>query len=288
MRDIGIWLALLLTLAACAASPDPDSLSYDPLEERQPRGARAEQAGRPRGLRAGGARLRRDGAAAGAPRHHQPPRQLAAARADRPVRAAGPRRRRGRSRRRASRSTPPSGSAACSTSPPRWGCPTTRPTSTRSSTAGACRRAAISELPLVGPGTQRDWTGYALDQALDPTYYVLPVAALDRAPRRSAALDIVNDRYELDTDDGDAALRVRRQLHRAADQLPAEHAGAAAGRHRRRAAGGCLCRSMTSTRRGALLGLAAARRGARGRRGRRAPTPRRRRARFVAEAGAAS
>ena len=33
------------------------------------------------------------------------------------------------------------------------------------------------ELPLVGPGTQRDWTGYALDQVIDPTWYVLPAAA---------------------------------------------------------------------------------------------------------------
>ena len=33
------------------------------------------------------------------------------------------------------------------------------------------------ELPLFGPGTQRDWTGYALDQLTDPTWYVLPVAA---------------------------------------------------------------------------------------------------------------
>ena len=33
------------------------------------------------------------------------------------------------------------------------------------------------ELPLGGPGTDRDWTGYVLDQALDPTWYVLPVAA---------------------------------------------------------------------------------------------------------------
>ena len=54
------------------------------------------------------------------------------------------------------------------------------------------------ELPLVGPGTQRDWTGYALDQLTDPTFYVLPVAAVNGL-LVLGSLDIVNDRYELDT-----------------------------------------------------------------------------------------
>ena len=53
------------------------------------------------------------------------------------------------------------------------------------------------ELPLVGPGTQRDWTGYVLDQALDPTWYVLPLAATN-ALLALGGLDLVNDRYELD------------------------------------------------------------------------------------------
>lgn len=53
------------------------------------------------------------------------------------------------------------------------------------------------ELPLVGPGTQRDWTGYVLDQALDPTWYVLPVAA-SNGLLVLGGLDLVNDRYELD------------------------------------------------------------------------------------------
>jgi phospholipid-binding lipoprotein MlaA len=53
------------------------------------------------------------------------------------------------------------------------------------------------ELPLVGPGTERDWTGYVLDQALDPTWYVLPVAA-SNALLGLGGLDLVNDRYELD------------------------------------------------------------------------------------------
>jgi phospholipid-binding lipoprotein MlaA len=56
---------------------------------------------------------------------------------------------------------------------------------------------AYWELPLFGPGTQRDWTGWALDQALDPAWYVLPVAA-GNALLVLGGLDIVNDRYELD------------------------------------------------------------------------------------------
>jgi phospholipid-binding lipoprotein MlaA len=53
------------------------------------------------------------------------------------------------------------------------------------------------ELPLGGPGTQRDWTGYALDQALDPTWYVLPVVATN-ALLGLGLLDLANTRYELD------------------------------------------------------------------------------------------
>jgi phospholipid-binding lipoprotein MlaA len=53
------------------------------------------------------------------------------------------------------------------------------------------------EVPLLGPGTQRDWTGYVLDQFLDPTWYVLPVAATNSL-LVLGGLDVVNDRYELD------------------------------------------------------------------------------------------
>ncbi len=52
-------------------------------------------------------------------------------------------------------------------------------------------------MPLFGPGTQRDWTGYVLDQFLDPTWYVLPVAATNSLIVLGG-LDVVNDRYELD------------------------------------------------------------------------------------------
>jgi phospholipid-binding lipoprotein MlaA len=56
---------------------------------------------------------------------------------------------------------------------------------------------AYWELPVFGPGTQRDWTGWALDQMLDPAYYLLPVGA-GYALVALGGLDIVNDRYELD------------------------------------------------------------------------------------------
>jgi phospholipid-binding lipoprotein MlaA len=54
------------------------------------------------------------------------------------------------------------------------------------------------EVPFAGPGTQRDWFGYVLDQALDPTWYLLPGAATTTL-LVAGGLDIVNDRYELDT-----------------------------------------------------------------------------------------
>lgn len=53
------------------------------------------------------------------------------------------------------------------------------------------------ELPLGGPGTERDWTGYALDQLTDPTWWVLPAAA-STSLLALGGLDLVNDRYELD------------------------------------------------------------------------------------------
>lgn len=53
------------------------------------------------------------------------------------------------------------------------------------------------EIPVGGPGTERDWTGWALDLAFDPTWYVLGPAANNTLVGTST-LDIVNDRYELD------------------------------------------------------------------------------------------
>jgi phospholipid-binding lipoprotein MlaA len=70
------------------------------------------------------------------------------------------------------------------------------------------------ELPFVGPGTQRDWTGYVLDQALDPTWYVLPVAATNTL-LVLGGLDLVNDRYELDP-------ALQSILHESADSYTAQ------------------------------------------------------------------
>ncbi len=70
------------------------------------------------------------------------------------------------------------------------------------------------ELPLAGPGTERDWTGYVLDQAFDPTWYVLPVAATN-ALFALGSLDIVNDRYELDP-------VLQSLLHESADSYTAQ------------------------------------------------------------------
>ncbi|WP_299130918.1 VacJ family lipoprotein [Amaricoccus sp.] len=53
------------------------------------------------------------------------------------------------------------------------------------------------ELPLAGPGTERDWTSWALDIVADPVFYLAPVAATN-ALLGVATLDIVNDRYEID------------------------------------------------------------------------------------------
>jgi phospholipid-binding lipoprotein MlaA len=54
------------------------------------------------------------------------------------------------------------------------------------------------ELPFGGPGTQRDWTGWVIDIVLDPAFLLLPVPGPDVLVG-AGALDIVNDRYELDT-----------------------------------------------------------------------------------------
>lgn len=70
------------------------------------------------------------------------------------------------------------------------------------------------ELPVGGPGTERDWTGYAFDQLLDPTWYVLPVAA-SNALLVLGGLDLVNDRYELDP-------VLEELLHNSADSYTAQ------------------------------------------------------------------
>ncbi len=57
---------------------------------------------------------------------------------------------------------------------------------------------AYVEVPLGGPGTQRDWTGWVLDSLTDPVLLVTTTAG-GYALVGIAGLDILNDRYELDT-----------------------------------------------------------------------------------------
>ena len=230
-----------------------------PARGAEPRGACAQQGDRRRALRAGGAGLRRGGAAA---RPAAPSRTCATTGACRGrssstgCRAAASTR---RSRPPASRSTRSSASAGCSTSPRTWACPTTRPTSTRPSTVWGVARGRLSR---AAGGRAR--APSATGRATCSTSCSTRPGTCCRWRRRtrsscSGGLDLVNDRYELDPVLDTLLYEMRRQLHRAADQLPAEHARAAEGRDRRRHAGGCLCRPMSPTRRALLLGLGGAR-----------------------------
>jgi phospholipid-binding lipoprotein MlaA len=59
------------------------------------------------------------------------------------------------------------------------------------------REGAYLVVPFGGPGTERDWTGWVLDFATDPMTFLLPTAALNTV-FAAGALDLVNQRYELD------------------------------------------------------------------------------------------
>lgn len=54
------------------------------------------------------------------------------------------------------------------------------------------------EIPLGGPGTERDWTGWGLDLVADPLNWVLPQEAM-RGLLVVGGLDLVNTRYEMDS-----------------------------------------------------------------------------------------
>lgn len=58
-------------------------------------------------------------------------------------------------------------------------------------------QGAYIEMPIAGPGTERDWSGWALDFVTDPVAFVLPSAALN-ALFAAGTLDGMNDRYILD------------------------------------------------------------------------------------------
>lgn len=56
---------------------------------------------------------------------------------------------------------------------------------------------AYLELPVGGPGTERDWAGWALDFAADPFTFILPPLALNTL-FAAGGLDLANERYQLD------------------------------------------------------------------------------------------
>lgn len=59
------------------------------------------------------------------------------------------------------------------------------------------REGGYVVLPVGGPGTERDWTGWFLDFATDPATFLLPAPALN-ALLATTALDLANQRYALD------------------------------------------------------------------------------------------
>lgn len=54
------------------------------------------------------------------------------------------------------------------------------------------------EIPLGGPGTERDWASWVVDMAADPVNWVLPQNALNGL-LVAGGLDVVNTRYEIDS-----------------------------------------------------------------------------------------
>lgn len=54
------------------------------------------------------------------------------------------------------------------------------------------------EIPLGGPGTERDWAAWVLDVGADPVNLVLPREALNGL-LVVGGLDVVNQRYEMDS-----------------------------------------------------------------------------------------
>ena len=196
MRNVAILLALAAVVAGCAASPDPDSLSFDPLEEqnreahalnKQVDGAVYGPVARgygetvPQEVRQTITNLRNN--------WRLPGQVIQYGLQGRGTDAA-------KSTTRFAVNTLlglgglldiardmglPYDETNFDETFYRWGVP----------------EGGYLEVPLLGPGTQRDWTGYVLDQFLDPTWYVLPVAATNSLIVLGG-LDVVNDRYELD------------------------------------------------------------------------------------------
>ena len=196
MRSFGIVMGFAAALAGCAAAPDPDSLSFDPLEEQNRRAhalnkeldaaaygpvSRSYAAAMPQQTRRTISNLRDN--------WRLPEQIIQYGLQGRGTDAA-------KSTTRFAVNTLlglgglldiakdmglPYDETGFDEVFYRWGIP----------------EGGYLELPVIGPGTQRDWTGYALDQLLDPTWYVLPVAA-SNSLLVLGGLDLANDRYALD------------------------------------------------------------------------------------------
>lgn len=72
---------------------------------------------------------------------------------------------------------------------------------------------AYIEMPLGGPGAERDWSGWALDFVADPLIFVLPPAAFNTL-LAAGGLDLMNERYTLDP-------TINALLHESADSYTA-------------------------------------------------------------------
>ena len=197
MRNLGILLAALVALSACAAAPDPDSLTYDPLEEPN---REAHDFNLQIDTQAFGPTARAYGTAVppevrrGISNVHEnwlgPEQIVQYGLQGRPVDAAKT------TARFLINST--IGIAGIFDVAAQMGIPYDKTNFDEVFYRWGIPEGGYWEVPYGGPGTQRDWTGYALDEMLDPTYYVLPGAALTGL-LVAGGLNIVNNRYELDT-----------------------------------------------------------------------------------------